>query len=62
MGLPKEGSNPSQYFWGKDNDKKLVVKLKKIYNLKCNGHAYIVENINEQVVRIAAKILASKLV
>ena len=28
-GLPKDGPDPSQYFKGKDNDKRLAVRLKK---------------------------------
>ena len=31
--LPKEGSDPSQNFQGKDNDKRPETKLKKRYNL-----------------------------
>ena len=40
----------------------MQLKLKNRYKLQHDGRAYVVENINEQVVCIAARILTSKVV
>ena len=37
MGLPKDGLDPSHYFRGKDNDKRLAARLKKRYGLQRTG-------------------------
>ena len=39
MGLSKDGQDPSQYFHGKDNEKKLVATLMNRYALECDGRA-----------------------
>ena len=62
MGFPKEGTSPSQYFRGKYNDRRFATNLKKIYNMQHDQRAYHVESINDQVVHIAVRILASKIV
>ena len=46
MGLPKEGLDLSSYFIGKDNDKRLSVRMKKKYDLERNRRSYKVDNIN----------------
>ena len=62
MRIPKDGCEPSQYFRGKYNDKRLATKLKKCYDLHCDRWAYRIDNINDQVMRIGAMILARKVV
>ena len=62
MRFPKEGPDPSQYFQGKDNDKSLVAKMKRKYDLERNGCAYKVVNINEWVVCITSRILSGRVV
>ena len=62
MGLPKDGLDPSQYFKGCDNNKRLVAWLKERYGLQHDGRAYRKDNINKRVMRIGAHILASKIV
>ena len=61
-GLPKDGPDPSQYIRGKDNDRKLEMTLKKHYSIEHDGRAYRIDSINDRVVRIGARILASKVV
>ena len=61
-GLPKDGPYPSQYIRGKDNEKKLEINIKKHYRLECDRRAYRIDSINDRVVRIGARILASKVV
>ena len=48
IGLPKVGVDPCQYFKGKDNDKKLVVRLKKKYDVIHDERAYVINTINAQ--------------
>ena len=62
MGLPKDGPDPSQYFRGRDNDKRLSTRLKKRYGLNRDGWAYHINNINDHTVCINTRILASKVV
>ena len=62
MGLLKDGPNPSQYFKGRDNDKRLKARLKERYDLQRDGRAYHIDSINDIGVRIGARILASKIV
>ena len=45
-GISKEGPDPSQHLWGKDNDKILAVKLKNRYNLQHVGNASMTDKIN----------------
>ena len=59
-GVPKKGPNPSQYFWGKDNNKKVEVNLNNIYKLQHDRCAYVVHIINEKDVCITTRILTSK--
>ena len=40
--LPKAGVDLSQYFRGKHNDKKMVVRLKKKYDVICGERAYLI--------------------
>ena len=61
-GFPKDGPNPSQYFKGRDNDKRLAACLKLKYDLQHNGRAYRIDNINDRMVCISFRILASKIV
>ena len=61
-GFTKDGTSPSQYFRGKYNDRRFSANLKKIYNMQHDRRAYHVNSINDQVVRIAVRILASKIV
>ena len=46
--LPKEGVDPSPYFRGKDNEKRLVARLKKKYDVVCDKRAYIIRTINDK--------------
>ena len=61
-GVPKDGPDPLQYIHDKDNDRKLAMTLKKSYVLECDRRAYHIDRINDCVVRIGAKILASEVV
>ena len=45
--IPKDGPDPLQYFRGKDNDKRLVARLKKRYGLQHDGSAYRIDSIND---------------
>ena len=60
-GFPKDGPDPSQYFKGRDNDKRLAARLKEKYDLQCDDIAYRIENINDRTMRIGAHILATKI-
>ena len=60
--LKKDGIDPLQYFKGRDNDKRLAMRLKERYNFQRDGKAYRIEKINEQAMCIGACILASKIV
>ena len=62
MMLPKDGPDPSQYFKGRDTDKRLAARLKHRYDLQCDDIAYRIENINDRTMRIGAHILATKIV
>ena len=53
-GLPMDGLDPSQYFKGRDNDKRLATWLKQKYDLQRDGRAYRIDIINDRMVRIAA--------
>ena len=61
-GSPKDGPDPSQYFKGRDNDKRLVAQLKQRYDLQHDGMVYHIEIINDGTIRIAERILASKII
>ena len=61
-GLPKARFDPSQYFKGKDNDKKLAARLKKKYDVIHNKRVYVNDTINDKVVRIVGKLLPMKIV
>ena len=43
-------------------EKKLAKQLKEHFGLQRDGHAYRIDNINSQAVRIGAIILSSKVV
>ena len=45
--LPKVGEDPTQYFRGWDNDKKLSQQFKERFGLHRNGRTYRIDNINE---------------
>ena len=60
--FPKVGVNPSQYFRGKDNDIKLVARLKNKYDVVRDKHAYVISTINGKAVGVAAKILTVNIV
>ena len=60
--LPKDGTDPSQYFRGRDNDKRLVEKLNKRYGLQRDRRAYHVDIINDLAVHFGARIFPSKIV
>ena len=62
MGLPMDGPDPSQYFKGRDNDKRLAVRLKERYDFQHDGRAYHIDNINNRTICFGARILASKIV
>ena len=62
IGFPKDGPDPSKYFKGKDSDKRLVARMKKKYGLQHYGWVYRVHSINDLVVCITARILASNIV
>ena len=61
-GFPKDGADPSQYFRGRDNYKRLAARLKETYDLQRGSREYCINSIIERVVRIGAWILASKIV
>ena len=61
-GFPKAWVDPSQYFRGKVNDKKLLARLKKKYNVIAKKRAYFIDTITDQGVCIATKLLAVKIV
>ena len=58
--FPKQGLVPSQYFHRNHNNKRLDAKIKKKYELENDGCLYVVDNINEQVVHIVARIISCK--
>ena len=60
--LPKDAPDPSQYFKGRDNDKRFAAQLKERYDLQRDGRAYHIDNINNRMMHIGAWILASKIV
>ena len=62
MGIPKHGPDPSQYIWGKDNERKLEMTLKKGYARERDGRAYRIDSVNDHAVCIGVRILASKVV
>ena len=62
IGLPKDGTDPSQYIHSKDNERKLAMDLKKHYALERDGRAYRINSINDRTVCIGAKILSSKVI
>ena len=62
IGFPKDGPDPSQYFKGRENDRKLVDRMKKKYGLKCDGRVYHDDRINDTVVRIGVRILDTNIV
>ena len=41
-GMPMAGADPSQYFHSKDNEKRLVTKLKKKYDFIRDKQAYVI--------------------
>ena len=61
-GLPKAGEDPTQYIRGRDTDKRLAKQLKEFFGLQHDGHAYCIDRINSQVMRISVRILVSKVV
>ena len=61
-GLPKVGVDPLQYFQGKDNKKNLTAKMRNKYGIIKDKRVYIIDTINDQVVRVAAKLLTIKIV
>ena len=48
--LSKVRFDPSQYFRGKDNDKKLVAKMRKKYDVLEDKRVYVIDTINDQEV------------
>ena len=62
MGLSMQGLDTSLYFQGKYNDKRLATKLEMKYGLERDGRAYVIDNINYQVVHIATKFLVKQVV
>ena len=52
--LPKDGTDPSQYFRGRDNDNKLAEKINKRHGLQRDGWAYRVDSINDLAVHLGA--------
>ena len=61
-GAAKGWIRPLVVFRGKDNDKRLVARLKKRYELQNDGRAYRIDSINDQSMCIGASILANKVV
>ena len=62
MGFPKVDEDLAQYFRGWDNDKRISRQLKERLGLRCDGHAYCIDNTYEHSVCIGACILASKII
>ena len=62
IGLPKAGVNPSQYFIGKDNDKKLAIRLKKNYCVVKDKMTSVIHTVSDHKVHVAAKLLGVKVV
>lgn len=58
----KDRPDPSYYFRGNDNDKKLAVRLKNPYGLECGERDYRINSIDDQEVHISTRILAIKMV
>ena len=48
IGLSKNGADPAVHFVGKDQDKKLVARLIKKYNLMRGGQEYDVAQIEDK--------------
>ena len=46
-GLPKVGEDLTQYFRGRDDDKKLSQQLKERFGLQCDGRAYCINSTYE---------------
>ena len=59
--LPKAGVDPSQYLCGKDNDKKLAVRLWKKYGVVKCKQAYVIDTFNDTTVHVGEKFLAVKI-
>ena len=62
VGLPKAGVNLSQYFRGKDNDKKLATKMQNKYGVVKDKRAYVIDTIKWQIIIIATKLMTVKIV
>ena len=60
--FPTKGADPSQYFCGKDNNKRLRAKLKKKYDVAHDKRAYVISTSNDYAVQVIAKMLAIKMV
>ena len=60
--FPKAWVDMSQYFREKDNDKKLAARINKKYNVIRDKRSYVINTINDKGFRIAAKLLAMKIV
>ena len=60
--FPKIGADLSKYFKRKDNEKMLVTRINKKYDVVPNKRAYIISTIDNKGVQITTKILAVKIV
>ena len=60
--LTKEGVDPSQYFKGKDNDKKLEARLRKKYGVVKYKREFVIDTINYQALRVVKNLLMIKIV
>ena len=60
--LHKAGVDPSQYFQGTVNDKKLAAKLRNKYRVEKDTRAYLIKIINDHAVRIAENLMTNKIV
>ena len=62
MWLPMNGDDLSQYFHDKNNDKWLVTKLKKKYDVIKENKTYVISTINDKATWVASNLLAMKMV
>ena len=59
-GLSKTNADPAAHFLGKDQDKKLAVRLIKKYNLTRGGRAYDVAQIEDQPLWFTVQLLVGR--
>ena len=60
IGLSKTEVDPTTHFVGKDQDKKLAVRLIKKYNLTRGGRAYDATQIEDKPLRFTVQLLARR--